>query len=81
MVDWHENKECGSGRHWQFWDINGEKRNMSRENITAFTLTVGKGNVPNYIIQTIISQWRFNIHFHRERPEAKKEMSIKCQIC
>lgn len=34
-----------------------EKRGCdSSENVTAFTLTAGEGNVPDYIIQPIISQ-------------------------
>lgn len=45
-----------------------------------FQLNGWQGHVPIYIIQTIISQWCFIIHFHRESPEANKEMSIECQI-
>lgn len=55
-----------------------KRKSMSSKNIAVFTLTAGKGDVPNHIIQTIISQWSLKVHFHRESPEAKKKMNIKC---
>lgn len=57
-----------------------ERESDSSENVTAFTLTAGEGNIPDYIIQTIISQWSFKVHFPNQSPEAKKEMNIKCWI-